>query len=170
MTRMPGHLVERRVGGFTLIELAIVLAVFGLMVAQGLPVIADYLDNGRLRRAASELHHAATIARSEAVRRNARTELQVGAGTWRITDITASPNVTLRSGTLDALASNTELTITFGSNGRTFPAGATGSVDLGLIGKSCSSAIRCPSVRVSSGGSVAICDPSRSSGSFGACS
>jgi len=161
---------RRGYAGFTLVELAVVMTVFAIVMARGIPAIVDYLDNSALRRAASDLHHAASVARSEAVKRNIRTELRVTASGWSIYNMSVDPAALLRSGTLDPRASATPLTLDFASNGRTFPAGTQATVNVSMYGASCSDVVRCPAVRITSGGSAAVCDPTKTAGAYGACS
>lgn len=156
--------------GFTLIEFAVVLVVFGIVVARGLPMLGDYVQNASLRRAATDIHQGASIARIEAIKRNARTELRVTTGGWSVFNVTAVPAVQLSGGTFSGSVSATPAVVGFASNGRTFPAGTQSTMNLSSAAGGCGSTLRCPSVRVAAGGSAAICDPSKSAGTYGACS
>ncbi|TYT27222.1 prepilin-type N-terminal cleavage/methylation domain-containing protein [Luteimonas viscosa] len=63
---------SRPLSGFTLIELAVVLAVAGILAAIGYPVFTSIINGSRLNSSADELTTSLQLARSEAVRRNAR--------------------------------------------------------------------------------------------------
>jgi type IV fimbrial biogenesis protein FimT len=127
-------------------------------------------QRSRLRSAAADLHQGASLASSEAIKRNIRTELRVVTTMWSVWDVTAVPPVMLRFGLFDPAVSAANLTLAFQSNGRTFPAGAVGTIGVTPTTMSCGADIRCPSVRITAGGSALICDPSKSTGTYGACS
>lgn len=57
--------------GFTIIELMIVVAIVGVMVALAAPSLGDLVVRTRLKTAASDLHGSFILARSEAIKRNA---------------------------------------------------------------------------------------------------
>ena len=57
--------------GFTIIEVMIVLAMVGVMVAIAAPNMRDLIVRMRLKTAASDLHTDLMMARSEAIKRNA---------------------------------------------------------------------------------------------------
>lgn len=56
--------------GFTLIELAIVLAIVSLLMGSAVPSLADYIKSVRVSGATSDLYSAILFARSEAVKSN----------------------------------------------------------------------------------------------------
>ena len=57
--------------GFTIIELLIGIAVLGVLLSLGIPSMRDLVISQRVKSAASDLHVALTLARSEAIKRNA---------------------------------------------------------------------------------------------------
>ena len=63
----------RPAGGFTLVELAITVAVLSVMMAMAAPLFTGMTNGNRLTSNANEIVAAMQIARSEAVRRNTRT-------------------------------------------------------------------------------------------------
>ena len=58
--------------GFTLVELMVIVAVIGIIAVVAVPGMRALINASRLNGAASELTAALQLARSEAVRRNAR--------------------------------------------------------------------------------------------------
>ncbi|MEZ4334601.1 MAG: type II secretion system protein [Myxococcota bacterium] len=70
---MPGdrgsaHRAARRAVGFTLIEVAIALAIIGIVTALTLPNVARYLENANGRAAAKSVADAFNFARAQAIR------------------------------------------------------------------------------------------------------
>lgn len=65
----PGH-SRRRASGFTLIELVVTLAVFGVLLALAMPALRDLVINTRLSTASSEMQTALGLARNEAITRH----------------------------------------------------------------------------------------------------
>lgn len=68
----PGRRCARTPGGFTLIELAVTLAVLAIFIAISAPLFAGVINGNRLTSNANELVAAIQIARSESIRNNAR--------------------------------------------------------------------------------------------------
>lgn len=56
--------------GFSLIELMMVVALVGVVLAIAAPSLRDFIGNQRMKSAASDLVMSALIARSEALKRN----------------------------------------------------------------------------------------------------
>jgi type IV fimbrial biogenesis protein FimT len=61
---------RQRCAGFSMIEVAITLALFGLLLALGLPSFQGWLQNTQIRNAAESVSAGVQRARNEAVRRN----------------------------------------------------------------------------------------------------
>lgn len=59
---------DRRSGGFTLIEAAIVITIIGVVSAMALPNATRYLESGRTRAAARSVADAFHVARAQAIR------------------------------------------------------------------------------------------------------
>ena len=68
----PVWLHARTSGGFTLVELAVTLAVLAIFIAISAPLFAGVINGNRLTSNANELVAALQIARSESIRNNAR--------------------------------------------------------------------------------------------------
>lgn len=56
--------------GFTMIEMAITMAILGFLLAAALPSIGTWLDNTRIRNVTEAIQGGIQLARAEAVRRN----------------------------------------------------------------------------------------------------
>lgn len=69
---MRQPLRRRRTGGFTLIELAAVVAVAAVLVGVGVPPLTDTVRSIRLSSASNDLLAGLHMARSEALKRNGR--------------------------------------------------------------------------------------------------
>ncbi len=66
---------RRRASGFTLVELAITVVVLAVLVGMSIPLFTGLINSNRLTGNANELVAAIQIARSESIRRNARTTI-----------------------------------------------------------------------------------------------
>jgi len=70
-----GRQGRSRLGGVTLIELVVVLALGALMHSLGAPALSDTLDSMRLTAGTNTLFSSVVLARSEAVKRKGRVVL-----------------------------------------------------------------------------------------------
>lgn len=64
-------LMRRRQAGVTLIEMMIAISILGLLIMIGLPNMTIWLNNSQIRTAGETMLSGLTLARTEAVRRNA---------------------------------------------------------------------------------------------------
>jgi type IV fimbrial biogenesis protein FimT len=74
---------RRRVVGFTLIEMLVVLTVVVLLTVAAAPSFSDIVARHRVKSAATDLYFALAKARSEAVKRNANVTVSPQAGGWQ---------------------------------------------------------------------------------------
>ena len=118
----PGRLA--RAAGFTLAEMLIVVAIMGLLAAIAAPSMSDMVRTQRLRTAAFDVFAALTLARSEAIKRNAAVTITPAGGTdwargWVIKD--ANNNVLQNQSAYDSCGTCTMVgpaTVTYASSGR----------------------------------------------------
>ena len=61
--------MKRAQVGFTLLELMVVLAIAGILMAVGIPAMGNFLRNGRITAAANDVMAALHFTRSEAIKR-----------------------------------------------------------------------------------------------------
>lgn len=61
---------DKKLNGFTLIELMITLIVVGVLLSVGMPAMRDFIQSGRITSVTNELVSALMLARSEAIRQN----------------------------------------------------------------------------------------------------
>ena len=88
-----------RCGGFTLIELVVVVAIFGIFFAFAIPTLRGYIGNSQVSLLAESVAAALRQAQSEAIQRSIPIEFVLTTSTRSA--ITANPStVTLNSGGL----------------------------------------------------------------------
>ena len=144
--------------GLTLIELMIGIVIAAFLMMVGAPFFGDYVRNSRLREAGNTLLTEALIAQSEAIKRNAVVRLSTNGATVQVID-RSDPNadVVIRERLLAGGVTAPVVTLDYGSEGRPFPFGTAGSIDLSMSGFSCSADTRCPGLRVDAGGATRLC-------------
>lgn len=128
--------------GFTLIELMVVITVMTILTIVAAPSLRDFIVGQRAKTAAFSLVSSATLARSEAVKRNADVQLlpvaaSDWAGGWTVQVVSGATTLASQ----DALngvtmtASGTAVTaIRYGSNGRLTAAVSALDVQAGSSG------------------------------------
>jgi type IV fimbrial biogenesis protein FimT len=110
-------------GGFTAIELLVVVSIVGVLAAIAGPSFADLIANQRASSAATDLHVALATARSEATKRNADVTLSQKSGGWKngwsIVDPSDSTKTVLDHGALSTAGVTGSLTnVVYQSSGR----------------------------------------------------
>lgn len=80
--RLQRFRVVKRILGFTLLELMVVLAITVILALIAAPAMSSLIASQRLRAMASDLYLALEKTRSEAVKRNASVTLAYRSGGW----------------------------------------------------------------------------------------
>jgi type IV fimbrial biogenesis protein FimT len=149
--------------GLTLVELMVTILLLSVLLMLGLPAMADYTRQARVRTAAQSVVATLLFARSEAIKRNEQLTLSIEAQTLTVRDSTGSalraqplPDgvAVLASSTVDDSAVTT---IDFNAAGRMHPFGSAYRIDAALANTPCSDDLRCPRVMLRSGGAVKLC-------------
>lgn len=101
----------RRLSGFTLVEMMVVVALLAIFVAIAAPSFSSLIRSNRVQAAADELFDLLQYARSEAVTRGVTTTLQAGSATsWNGALTVQAGGQTLRSLDANGLQSGVSIT------------------------------------------------------------
>ena len=73
----------REQGGFTLIEVLIVIAMIGVLLAIAAPSFVTFTASQRVKTASFDLYAALTFARSEAIKRRQTVTVAAVGGDWK---------------------------------------------------------------------------------------
>lgn len=77
------RVVPLRCLGFTLIEMIVVVTIVAVLMALAAPALSNFVLNGRVRQASSDIWSSLSLARSEALRRNTNVSVVPGGTDWR---------------------------------------------------------------------------------------
>ncbi len=157
--------------GFTLIELMVAIAILAMLLVAGVPSFSSFIQNRKIRTAASAVQDGLNVAKSEAVRRNTNISFALdAAGGWVVgcttvvgTDCPASIQAR-PSGEGSVGIATTAANLTFNGYGRasSLAAGANATIDVSNPLGACEDAggtMRCLRVVVTPGGQIRMCDP-----------
>ena len=171
--------------GFTLIELAIVIAIFAILATFAIPSYQEMVQNSMIRTTAESIQNGLQIARAEAVKQNANVQLDLRGsdGEWTVC-VSPSPAGACPAGTNiqsrgvgDGSSTSVNVTTSdagpFVYNGlgvmtSPAPTAASGVISIDVDNPSLSGS-RDLRVAISVGGSSKTCDPALSSTDPRAC-
>lgn len=166
--------VTRRIKGFSMIELVIVLALLLIVVGMVVPSFKGMMQNTQVRNAAESIVNGLHKARGEAIARNTNVEFAFGVNTaWTVrvaggADIETrvasegSKDVTRTAVASDLVTAATVITFN-GMGAIVANSGATPT--LSRVDLTVSGASKPLRVNVGVGGNAKLCDPSLASGS-----
>jgi type IV fimbrial biogenesis protein FimT len=185
--------------GFTLIELAITLAILGIMIMMALPSFSTWINNSRIRTAAESITNGLQLARAEAVRQNVQVQYDQGlqsswivctvAGTAGSTPPNRCPSTTpytgfVQQGSGAESSANTVVvvnaawprpnvpteTVTFNGLGRVIVNGSgTAAITQLDVCNPSVAGLRKMRIIVGTGGNARMCDPQVAAGDPRAC-
>jgi len=96
-------MLNRRMSGFSLIELAIALTIIAIMTVMGAPLLSLWQANSQVRLVADALQNDLRQAQAEAVRRNRQVAVALTNGTPNTINPAFTPLLTARNWTLVSL-------------------------------------------------------------------
>lgn len=118
--RTPGQ-PRNQSAGFSLIELLITIVIAAILAAVATPSFKEFIANQRIKTAAYDIMALLTLARSEAIKRDANVSLNADGQVFTITtvDPVTSSTITLRNERMPAGVTFSGFgTVTYGGNGR----------------------------------------------------
>jgi type IV fimbrial biogenesis protein FimT len=160
----------KSMGGFSLIEVMIIVAIVAILAAIAAPTFGEYTTNTRVRAAAEALQSDLVRARNEALTRNQPVTLtyNIAAGSSLITtfDLATNSTLTIRSRDLNTErqleSTPANVVVTFNALGQA----TTGQLALTISKPSPSACettaggkVRCMNVIITTTGTSRMCDP-----------
>jgi type IV fimbrial biogenesis protein FimT len=170
MTRRDAR--RRRAPGFTLVELIVAMALVAILSTLAAPGFSSMLQNWRLRGATESLSMGLQTARTEAIRRNTRVQLELAEGSWTVRETPAAgssvvpPPIDSRSvqdagGAAVLAVSPASKTIVFNNRGAV-EGGVAERFSISAPKAKCiadGGNARCLDITVAAGGQIRMCDP-----------
>lgn len=106
--------------GFTLVELMVAIAIFGILAAIALPNFSQMIESQKVRGASSDLFASLIFARSEAIKRNTTVSVIKTGAAWEAGwTVQTGGAVLKRQDPMTTITiSSTGSTVIFGGNGR----------------------------------------------------
>lgn len=171
--------------GFSLIELMIAVAIFGIVSVIAIPSYRQWMENSRIRNAAESIQNGLQKARAQAVLYNTSVKFVLGSNSaWTVscatTTTTAPCDATIEdhkakdgAGTTTSITPNpaTANTLTFTNLGARDISKVSSELNYVNIDSSSLAAAdsRDLRVKIGTGGNVRMCDPNLPSTDFRAC-
>ena len=125
MMRVPPNTAMR---GFSVVELMVAIAIFGILVALSVPMYGSYLANTQVRNAAESMLTGVHLAQTEAVKRNGVVEFLLDpANGWTVNLVEG--NVASQIQTVPFKSGSKQATVT--------PTGAMRRVSFNGLGRIC---------------------------------
>lgn len=165
--------------GFSLIEVLIVVALLGILLAAAIPSYREWIRNTQIRTAAESIQNGISKARAEALMRNTAVSFTLGANSaWTVQCVTAAACPDLVGGVVESRA-NTDGTsveisvtptpavatgVTFTNLGIKSPAvvNQLTQVAVDYTGMAAADS-RDLNITIGAGGNVRVCDPNATS-------
>ena len=79
---MRANVSGRRMGGFTVIEMMVVVAIIAILSMLAVPSMRDMITTQRVKTASFDMFAGLVLARSEAIKRNSTVTMTPGASGW----------------------------------------------------------------------------------------
>ncbi len=94
---------QRKESGFTLIEVMVVVAIFGVLATAAAPTYREWIQNSRIRNGAESILNGISKARSEALMRNTLVSFTLGANSaWTVECVDAAKCPDLPAGLVES--------------------------------------------------------------------
>lgn len=177
--------------GFTLIELIIGIVIIGILSSIAIPAFQGMVAGTRVRSTAESFNLGLQLARSEAIKRNARTSFRFSTtGRWEVcASVSTTVNYTCPTASIVEIKRSTEASqnvvvaaapanstmSTFTGMGRQYTDAASalnnpdGTAEVTTINFSSAGTNKTYRVVIASSGSARLCDPSLPVGNAKAC-
>lgn len=177
------YALPRTLGGFSFVEMIVVIAIMTIVLSIAAPEIRIWLQNTRIRTLAENYLSGLQLARAEAIKSNQSASIDLKArGAW---DIKAADGTALQTRPPGEGDTNVTTTITlpggstlpfsvvFNGLGRLTTPASSMQIDFTspAVG-TCNNGggpVRCLRINVQVGGSIRMCDPARVAGDPQAC-
>jgi type IV fimbrial biogenesis protein FimT len=156
--------------GFTLVELLIVVAIFVILAAVGVPSYIEWIENSKIRSGASSIFNGIQKARISAVQNNTQVRFTLGTNTaWTVACVVAArcpggvAQIEQRSSGDGSSASVTTTTLPAAATTVTFSnlgiANAGGLTQVTVDNSTSYSGKRPLRIQIGASGATRLCDP-----------
>jgi len=81
---MRANVSGRRMGGFTVIEMMVVVAIIAILSMLAVPSMRDMITTQRVKTASFDMFAGLVLARSEAIKRNTSVPITPNGGDWAL--------------------------------------------------------------------------------------